>query len=357
MTDSPGRALVVQTAFLGDVVLTLPLVQSLRRAHVATEIDVVVIPAARGIVENHPDVRRVIVFDKRGRDRGMAGLLRIARRLRDGSYEMALVPHRSLRSALLVRLGRIRRSIGFDRSQGKFLFTDVVTYQPDLHEVERNLSLLGPLGIEVHPPEPPWIFPTTNDRSIVGELLGGFAGKQPEELVAIAPGTVWKTKQWPAERFGEVGKRLVSRGFAVVFIGGESDRLVCETLAQRCGSDRARSVAGRLTLLQSAELIRRSRLLISNDSAPTHMAVATGTPALAIFGATVPAFGFAPFGQLNSVIELVGLKCRPCSIHGGDDCPIGTFECMIGISVEMVVERALRQLEKRSSSGVGVVNS
>ena len=96
---------------------------------------------------------------------------------------------------------------------------------------------------------------------------------------------------------------------------------------------------GELTLLQSGELIRRCRVLIANDSAPMHMAVAVRTPVVAIFGATVPEFGFTPLGEHDVVVQTLGLECRPCAIHGGTSCPIKTFVCMKDIQVADVLDR------------------
>jgi heptosyltransferase-2 len=342
--EIPDRVLIIQTAFLGDVILTIPLARAVHRELPGSTIDLVTIPSAAGIIESHPDIRRVIIFDKRQKDSGVSGFLRIAAQLRGEKYGIALVPHRSLRSALLARWAGIPRRVGSDRSQGRWLFTDVVAYNPDLHEIRRNLSLLDPLGISSLPPTRPNLFPQEESiRMVDRQLLEAFGAERPR-LIAIAPGTAWQTKQWLPERFAETAGRLVREGFGVVLIGGNEDRRLCEDI-ERGASSSIHSFAGKLTLAGSAELLRRCMLLITNDSAPLHMADAVGTPVLAIFGATIPEFGFGPFYTPENVLQVQGLGCRPCSIHGGKRCPIGTFDCMAGITVEMVTDAALTILK------------
>ena len=160
-----------------------------------------------------------------------------------------------------------------------------------------------------------------------------------KNIVALAPGTIWNTKRWPADRFAAVCKRVASKNTAVVLLGGKEDEALCRHVIEIAHVEKVFNAAGTLTLLQSAEFIRRCKVLISNDSAPMHIAVAVGTPVVAIFGATIPEYGFAPRGPRDIVVETNGLPCRPCSIHGGKKCPINTFECMMAISPELVVDK------------------
>lgn len=333
------RILVLQTAFLGDVILTLPLVQVLKEFFAFSSVDVVVIPRAANILSGHPDIRRIIEFDKRGRDAGIGGLWRLAMKLRRERYSLALVPHRSLRSALLVLLAGVPIRLGFTKSAGRFLFTKRVAYENGVHEIDRNLSLLKGIGIGTYAFRRPALYPSAEDSDAVSTYLAqSFSGKLPP-LIAIAPGTVWNTKRWFKERFAELAARFVADGFGVVLIGGGDDQELCGEIAAAGGTGVVNS-AGRLSMLQSAELIRHSRLLVCNDSAPLHLATAVGTPILAIFGATVPDFGFGPVGERDVVVETRGLSCRPCSIHGGDRCPIKTFDCMDRITTERVYQKA-----------------
>ena len=351
-TSEMERILVVQTAYPGDVILTLPLVQSLDRHLRDVSIDVVVVPRAAGLLAGHPAIDTVISYDKRGSDSGIGGLRRLAKNLHKNNYQLALVPHRSLRSAALVWLTGVPRRIGFNTSSGKWLLSETVSYETSLHEVFRNTKLLEPLGIPLGELELPCLYPSDEDRSVVDRFLTSLGSHTAERFVTIAPGTVWNTKRWLPERYIELAKKIVEDGYPVILAGGDDDRHLCETMAKDAGSQGIFSSAGELSWLQFANLLQRSALLISNDSAPMHVAVAMRTPVVAIFGATIPEFGFAPNGLHDVVVEMKGLSCRPCSKHGGSVCPISTFACMKGITVGDVYT-LVRECLDSSSPGNG----
>lgn len=340
--------LVIQTAFIGDVILTLPLVQVCKKLFPTAAIDVVVTPNAKQLCANHPDIREAIAFDKRGADRGVGGLMRLSRVLRARSYDLALVPHRSLRSGALAALSRIPVRIGFDRSTGKVFLTDTVEYIRAVHEIDRNLSVLKPISGAAVTRELPRLYPSEADKKRVDRLLVELEVARPETLVAIAPGTLWNTKRWLKEGFSSLAVNLDEAGLEIVLLGGRDDRILCDEVRTLSGSSHVYNTAGMLSLLQSVELIRRCKVVICNDSAPIHMAAAAGTPVVAIFGATVPAFGFGPSGPLDVVLETQGLKCRPCSIHGGEKCPIKTFECMKSITFERVFQNTMNVMARAS---------
>ena len=337
----PDPILIVQTAFLGDVILTLPVAEALGEVAPGVSVDMLVIPAPAAVLAGHPGIREAIVYDKRGADSGAGGFLRVLRALKRRKYACAIVPHRSIRSALLARLAGIPVRVGFDASAGKSLFTRVVPYQKELHEIGRNLALLEAVGCAPRPAAPPRLFPSDAERRAVGDFLGAAAAPGAPPLVAIAPGTVWNTKRWPAARFSELARSLAARGYGVVLVGGREDAASCAEIAASAGREGILDACGKFSVLGSAEVIRRSALLVCNDSAPLHLAAAMRTPVLAIFGATIPSFGFGPTGPRDAVMETAGLSCRPCSIHGGDACPVGTFECMLSIAPAAVLDTAV----------------
>jgi len=340
----PTRILVIQTAFIGDVILTIPLLQVLKRSYPEASVDCVVVPRAAGLLKTHPSVDRVVEYDKRGRDRGIGGFLRLLRLLRPRRYDIAVVPHRSLRSAVLARGAGIRRRIGFDRSAGSMFWTDTVRYAEGVHEIDRNLALLKPLGIEQPAHERPFVYSSPEDIAEVDRELKGFPDLGSRTFVAVAPGTIWKTKQWLPEYVAEICRLMARAEIGVILIGGPEDAELCERIRAGASSAGVVSTAGTLTLRQSAELLRRCAVLVCNDSAPMHIAGAVGTPVVAIFGATVPAFGFSPRGPRDVVMQIEGLRCRPCSIHGGPECPIKTFDCMVRIRPSMVYAAVQRML-------------
>jgi len=330
------KILVLQTAFAGDLILAAPLARGVKEVFKESEVHFLVIPETAVLLKHNPFVDKVWIYDKKRSEKGIGSFLRLMRKLSKEEFDLAIVPHRSLRSALLVFGARIPRRVGFDRSTGAVFFTDVVPYFKNLHEVERNFKLPQVLGWsgDISPPE---LFPGAEEREEVDRFFDEAGIKPGENLLAVAPGSVWPTKRWPAERFASVidesWKKWKIRS---VLIGGKSDVTLGQRIVRETG-DTIVNAMGRFSLLASAELISRCRVILTNDSAPLHLAIGVGTPVVAIFGPTVPSFGFAPYGNGHTVIEKE-LECRPCSIHGGKKCPRGHFRCMKDISVEEVTQ-------------------
>lgn len=336
--DALNRVVVFQTAFTGDVILTLPMIQRLKRHIPHSAIDLVATPSGAAVAAHHPALRRTLVYDKKGADRGLAAAFRLAQHLRKEAYDAAIIPHRSIRSAAICYGAGIPRRIGFSTSSGRFLMSDVVRYDAARHEILRNLALLAPLGAPTHPLELPSLYPSPADMEAVNSLLEHEHPRSGLPLVALAPGSVWATKRWLPERYRELAQRLTSEGFRVVMIGGHDDLMLGNAITAGLEPGTFINAMGKLTVLQAAELIRRCTLAVTNDSSPMHLATAMRTPVIAIFGATVPALGFAPVGKFDRVVETNGLRCRPCAIHGGNRCPIGSFDCMKNITVTHVLD-------------------
>jgi heptosyltransferase-2 len=336
LTSAIRKILIVQTAFPGDVVLTLPLAEGLRKLFPEAAVDLVVTPDTAVLVEGNPFVNRVFVYDKRSKENGPIALVRWMTKLRREQYDLAVVPHRSLRSALLVWGAAIPIRIGFDRSSGFRLFNRVVRYPEQAHEVERNFHLLESLGWK-GPALAPKLYPGEKERSDVDAFFDRNGIKKTEVLAAMAPGSVWDTKRWLPEKFGLVARQLFDRKkIRTVIIGGRSDKALAGRIMEQA-NDSAIDATGIFSLLGSAELIRRCRTILTNDSAPLHLAVGVGTPVVAVFGPTIPAFGFFPYGNGHAVIQK-DLDCRPCGIHGGKRCPRGHFRCMGDIRAEEVTD-------------------
>ena len=347
IVNDPKRILIFQTAFLGDVILTLPMIQVLHQRFPQATIDVVTTPAASQFLSNHPAVNRVIPYDKRKTQRGLKGIVALSIFLSRGKYDLAIAPHRSIRTSSIIALSGIKNRIGFSTASGKFLYNHTVQYVSSKHEIERNLDLLTPLGIQLQERELPSLYPSQKDSDFLKKFLFEREILNQEKIIAIAPGSVWNTKRWPLERYAELALMLANDGYVVWIIGGSDDALLGKTIVDSSHHKHIHDTTGHLSLLQSAELIRRCRILITNDSAPLHIGVAMRTPVVAIFGATVPEFGFAPYGKDDIVIETKGLNCRPCAIHGGHTCPIGTFICMKNIETKTVYEKVRQLLQTR----------
>jgi lipopolysaccharide heptosyltransferase II len=319
-----SAVLVIQTAFLGDVVLTTPLLTALAERH--GPVDVVTTPAAAPLLDGHPAVREVIRYDKKGRDVGLGGLRRLGAALRTRGYARAYLPHRSWRSAALALLARVPERTGFADSPAAITYTTRVARGRSGHEVERLLALAGGRG-----DAPPVSLALGAEDEAAADRWLAERGV-PTGFTAMAPGSIWGTKRWPY--YPALAAAL--EGPIVVIGGGEDAGLAGEIVAAAPG--RTWSAAGELTLLGSAALIRRAGVLVTNDSAPLHLATAVGTPVVAIFGPTVPEQGFGPRGSRSLALGHAGLRCRPCSTHGPAVCPLGHHRCMRELAAETVVE-------------------
>jgi heptosyltransferase II len=340
---APGPALlVVQTSFLGDVVLTTPLVTALRRRLHPRRLAVLVRPEAVALLTGHPDVDEVLIDDKRGRDRGAAGLLRTARRLRAERFDVAVSAHRSWRTALLLAAARIPHRVGFRSARGTFLYHQRVPRDPKQHDVERNLALTAAFGsgVATAPLALP-VLPAATARAAA--ILP--AGSGP--LIGIAPGSVWATKRWTPEGFAAVIAGLAADGAHCVLLGGPADVALADDIGERAGG-RVTVLAGRTDLATLIAVIDRLAVLVANDSAPMHIACARGVPVVAIFCATTPALGYGPYGPHATVVE-ADLACRPCGRHGGPRCPRGTDDCMRLVEPERVLAAVRAALAVRTA--------
>lgn len=334
MTE-PSATLVIQTAFLGDVVLTIPLLDAL--AERFGPVDVVTTPAAAPLIETHPAVRRVIRYDKRGADRGFRRLRHLITTLRAEGYARAYLPHRSWRSAALATLAGIPVRIGFRDSPARTTYTERRERPTGVHESIRLLALLDPIPA----PRPFHLALTEQDRGRAAAWLAAAGVTAP--FVALAPGSIWGTKRWPY--YAELTQKL---DIAVVAIGGADDAALGAAIAA-AAPGRAFNAVGALSLRESAALIERAAVLVTNDSAPLHLATGVGTPVVAIFGPTVPAFGFGPLGPDDAVVEHHAMPCRPCSPHGPQVCPLKHHRCMIELGPDLVVREVRRILTLRGA--------
>ena len=338
------RILIIQTAFIGDVILTLPLVKVLKDNYENCKVDFLCIPHTSNLLENNPNIKDVIVYDKKGTDKGVKNLFKIIKTIRRENYDVILTPHRSFRSAIISFFSNCKKTVSFDKSSMSFLYSDRVEYLERSHEIIRNLKLLEPLGIHETEIIKPDLFPCEKDKQVVDGFLKQFGILAEDNFVAVAPGSVWYTKRFPEEKYIMLLDYLVKKDVKIILIGAKEDFELCERILNSSINKNVYNLAGKLSLLQSAELIKRGKLLITNDSAPLHIANSVGTSVIAIFGATVPAFGFYPYGESDVVFEINGLDCRPCAIHGGNKCPVKTFNCMWKINVKEIYDAVIKMM-------------
>jgi len=319
------KLLIVQTGFLGDAVLASGMLRGIAAAATGTEVGMLVRSGFEGIFHRHPALHRLHTLDKKR----PGGIGELSNELRDIGYDLALLPHRSLRSAMIVRRAGIPRRIGFRQSDAPWLLTDRVEYLIARHETDRNAMLLDRAGIATDPADRlPWLLPDASARA----AAEGRLGADPRPIVAMAPGSVWETKRWTPEGYAALAGELLRMGKRVVLIGSNGELEICRRIASLARLPEEDLLCGALSLTELVALIALAERVITNDSAPLHIAESVGTPVTAVFGPTVPEFGFGPRRAGSSVVGRDDLPCRPCRIHGSRRCPIGTHECMTSIT-------------------------
>ena len=335
------KILIIHTAFIGDIVLSTPLLKRVKEMYPEAKITYVTTPVGATILRNNPHITEIIEYDKRGNHSGIKGLLALGRRLRYENFNMVLTPHRYLRSSILSWLTRSPKRIGYDIASGALLFTDKIKYDKTKHEVEKLLSFLGDVPKNPRENYPIELYPSKKEKEAVDKIWEDNS-LSSEKVIAIAPGSKWFTKKWPLEYFNKVIELLVKDGIKVIVIGGK-DELFLNVVNHKNIID----LRGKTTLLELAEVLKRVKIVLTNDSSPIHIASAfANTKIIAIFGPTVKEFGFFPWSENSKVLEINGLTCRPCAIHGGDKCPKGHFKCMLEIKPEQVYGEILQELKR-----------
>lgn len=330
------RILIIHTAFIGDIVLSTPLLKKIKDRYPESEVTYLTTPAGAAILKNNPHINEIISYDKRGIHKGIMGVWNLGKRLRAQNFNMVIALHRYLRSSILAWLTRSPKRIGYETSVGSWLFTEKIKYDESKHEVEKILSFIDGNGEDRFEIE---LYPGIEEIAKIDGILKECKDKK---IIAIAPGSRWFTKKWPLEYFNSLLEKLEAReDIQVVIIGGNEERLL-NVKKIRNSID----LRGETTLLQLAELLKRSEIVVTNDSSPIHIASAfKNTNIIGIFGPTVRKFGFFPWSKNSQVLEVENLKCRPCAIHGGDRCPEKHFKCMLEITPEMVYEKIEERLK------------
>ena len=334
-----GNILVIQTAFLGDAILTLPMIQELKKKNSESKLDVLAIPSTEIIFSSSPYVDDVIVIDKKEKHKSIKRLNNFIKELREKSYSIIYSPHRSFRSAYItIKLG-VRETYGFDNSSFKYAYKNIVKYKQTDHEVQRNLELIGEDTKDKSWKISPEIIIAETEKEKVTDVLS--TNKIDTEFIAVAPGSVWETKRYPKEYYSEVIKSLIAKDEKVVLIGGENDKLLCDEIAFNT-NDKVKNLAGEFSVTETIQLLGSAKLLITNDSAPTHMGMCADIPVLTIYCSTAPGFGFYPYNNKSRYLSYDKLDCKPCGIHGYKECPVKSFDC----GYKLIPEDILKEVEK-----------
>jgi heptosyltransferase-2 len=337
--SEPARIGVWQTAFLGDAVLTLPLLAALRERFPRAEIHFFVRAGLEGLFAAQPELAATHGFAKRGRQRGLGSAFCQARGISDQAFDLWLSAHASLRSALVAAFSGIPRRIGYDRPWfNRLAYTETVPRRfRELAEIERLMQLARPLGIEGPAPQARLVLPPAAlERAAVLWEQELPAGDGP--VLAVHPGSVWPTKRWPVEFFSRVLDLAAEAGARILLLAGPGEEGVARAVgdwSSPLARERTLDLAGRLSLPELAAVLGRARAYLTNDSGPMHLAWVQGTPLVALFGPTTRDLGFFPRGAGSTVLERK-LPCRPCGLHGHKRCPLGHHDCMREITPDEV---------------------
>ena len=319
--------LIIHTAFIGDIVLSTALISKVKEKYPDSDIYYLTTPLGKEILKNNPKIKEIIVYDKRGKDKGFGAFISFVRKITKLKIDVCLTPHRYLRSSILSLLSGAKIRVGYDIASLPFVFNKKIKYDKTKHEVEKLLSFIDDNTKRYELA----MYPSEKDKIKINDLVKNLS--ENKKIILIAPGSKWFTKKWPEEYFKTLIQNLVKRDdLLIVITGGKEEKEIELNL-----DSKVLDLRGEITLLELAELTKRAILVISNDSAPIHITSAfPNTRVVGIFGPTVKEFGFFPWSQNSKVFEIDNLYCRPCAIHGGNSCPEKHFRCMREITPNLI---------------------
>jgi heptosyltransferase-2 len=312
--------LVIQTAFLGDVILATAMVRNLKIAFPEANIDFLLKKENASLLLNHPDIRTVIAFDKKKKWKEM---WRIIVKARKEQYDLIVNCHRFASSGIITILSGAKQTVGFDKNPLSFFYSLDIPHiigskGKPFHEIQRNHSLINHLVSEA--PAKPYLHLDTTVESKIEAY-------RKHEYVCIAPSSVWFTKQTPEEKWTSL-MRKIPEHVHIYLLGAAGDISLCERIKNNAKREHVKILAGKLSMLESAALMKYALINYVNDSAPTHLASAVNACVCTVYCSTVPEFGFGPVSEVAYVVEKrTALPCRPCNLHGKKNCPALHFKC------------------------------
>lgn len=324
------RFLVIQTAFIGDVILCTPVISELKRLYPHATVDIVVRKGNESLLSNHPDINSVIVWDKKSGK--YSSLKKVIKTIRSIRYDEVINLQRYHSAGLICMRSKAKDKIGFTKNKFPFIYSKRVEHKigDGTHEVERNLlTIAHHKGVKSR--VRPSLYPSQSDVEKVNSIR-----KDNSPFFCMAPASVWETKKLPTEKWVDLAKNKVLAG-TVYLLGGPQDHDLCEEIKSQVNNQNVVNTCGDLSLLQSAALMRDAKMNYVNDSGPLHLASSVNAPTTAFFCSTVPRFGFGPLADDSHIKEIEEeLKCRPCGLHGYHNCPEGHFKCGRDISIDNV---------------------
>ncbi len=339
---APEKVLVVGPSWVGDMVMAQALYRLLKQRNSAAEIHVVAPPWSLPVLERMPEVARGIELAVGHGELGLGRRRALGRELRGEHYSRAIVLPRSAKAALVPWFARVPRRTGF-RGEWRFgLLNDMRAQHAALDQTVKRFVALGRERDESAEPLPTDLYPRLSVSAANQlRLRAEYTLDAREPLIALMPGAEYgAAKRWPAARFAELARWLAGAGTNVILLGSAKERPLADEIAAAAGQPRVRNLCGRTSLADVIDLAAAADAAVSNDSGLLHVAAASGTPVVALYGSSSPKFT-PPLTESAAVVYL-GIECSPCFER---ECPLGHLRCLTEISVERV-EAALAQLRR-----------
>lgn len=325
------KILVIQTAFIGDVVLATPVLESLNSAFPDSHIDLLVKKGHQNLFENHLFLRNCFVIDK---SKKMRSAFKLIKTFRKNKYDLIICLHRHFTAGFISILSGADKVFGFKKNPFSIFFDYKAEHMfcMGIHEVDRNLSVIKPLQIEAK--RQPVLYPSDYDFQFVLKY-------KSTPYICIAPASIWFTKRYPEDLWVELINSMPTN-YQIYLLGSPSDMDLCESIVSASKNENLLSLAGSFSMLQSAALMKDAVMNYVNDSAPLHFSSAMNARVTAIYCSTVPEFGFGPLGSNTYIVEIrEKIDCRPCGIHGHNACPKSHFNCAKKIKLDDLLKPIL----------------
>ena len=321
------KVLIIQTAFIGDVVLATPIIEKLYDYHPTSSIDFLLRKGNEGLLENHPKINEIIIWNKKRNK--FKNLFAIIFKIRKKKYDLLINLHRFATTGLISCLSGAKIKVGFTKNPFSFCYQYAYphTIENNTHEIVRNLQLIRKWTD--HKICLPKLYLTDT-------LINKVKKYQSSPYIVLAPSSVWYTKQFPQGQWVSFLNKMIQNK-QVYLIGSAEDYVFSQEIIDAAG--KGTNLCGQLSLMESVALIKDAEMNYVNDSAALHFASAVNAPTCAIFCSTVPKFGFGPLSKPSHIIETTEpLPCKPCGLHGKKYCPQGHFKCGKTIHVDRLID-------------------
>ncbi|WP_066759889.1 glycosyltransferase family 9 protein [Crocinitomix algicola] len=324
------KYLIIQTSFIGDVILATSLIETLAEAtNNKASIEILVRKGNEQLLQNHPLISKVHIWNKKNKK--YKNLFHLVKKLKPTKYKRVYNLQRFASTGYVTWQLNAEVKVGYNKNPLSLFFDRKIEHEigNGEHEIQRNFKLISADFPQQKAALKPRLYPSESDFQKIEEMLGSI-----KSYVVFAPASVWFTKQAPKEKWIELTK-LYAQNQHIVFIGAPSDKAFINEIIYEANEANCLNAAGAISLLQSAALIKGAKRSFVNDSAPLHLASAMNAPVTAFFCSTIPSFGFGPLSDDQRIIETeLNLKCRPCGLHGFKTCPETHFKCGTSLLID-----------------------